>query len=80
MDDITSKAWTCINRWERRGYDGQVEIFKAVMADNERLRKALKYTAGKIDNLTDCGPEDRDRFSHIIADIEAHTRAALEGK
>lgn len=42
MADLHDKAWTCINRWERRGYAGQVETFKTVMAENERLRKALE--------------------------------------
>jgi hypothetical protein len=41
MTDLKDKAWTCINRWERRGYETQVETFKAVMAENEKLREAL---------------------------------------
>ena len=36
------KAWTCINRWERRGYIEQVKTFKEVMAENERFREALR--------------------------------------
>ena len=42
MTDLKDKAWTCINRWERRGYETQVETFKAVMAENERRREALE--------------------------------------
>ena len=41
MTDLKDKAWTCINRWERRGYETQVETFKAVMAENEKLKGAI---------------------------------------
>ena len=28
---IIDRAWTCINRWKRRGYDGQSAIFEEIM-------------------------------------------------
>lgn len=41
MTVLHEKAWTCIYRWERRGYQTQVDTFKAVMAENERLREVV---------------------------------------
>ena len=42
------KAWTCINRWERRGYIEQVKTFKEVMAENERFREALRIIRDEL--------------------------------
>lgn len=38
---------------------------------------ALEYGLGKCGDLVDCGPEAQDRFSHILADIEARFAAAI---
>lgn len=61
MADLHDKAWTCINRWERRGYAGQVETFKAVMAENERLREALRPFSEKFLYPDDTGFADEIR-------------------
>ena len=38
---------------------------------------ALTCISGKLGDLADCGPEDQDRFSHILADIEARVDEAI---
>lgn len=51
MTEFSDKAWTCINRWDRRGYVTQVETFKAIMAENEKLRAALEEEQASTEAL-----------------------------
>jgi len=41
MTDNDKKAWTCINRWQRRGYVEQTAIFENVMSELSWLRKRV---------------------------------------
>ena len=51
MINNDEKAWTCINRWQRRGYAEQTAIFENVMSELSWLRKRVAELNHHIDLL-----------------------------
>jgi hypothetical protein len=67
MKTTKEKAQTCIERWRRRGYYGQVEIFSIIMAREEMLREEL-LSAMRV--LASAGKEaEVERIQMILNDI-----------
>lgn len=78
MISNNDRAWTCINRWRRRGYDGQVEIFETVMADNERLRATLREWEGAMNRLSMRVGLTAQDIANELNPVMDSTRAVLE--